>query len=81
MGSNKHGMKLYVPPIVIDEVEDIMREDAVGNRADAFKLLTKYGRAGRDLYRAAKLDFTKKRELPPINDFRMELFGPPRRKR
>lgn len=75
---SKKGRMMYVPPIVIEELEDIMREDEIEGNADAMKLMTKYARTGRDIFRAAKLDFTKKRAMPPIG-FQIPVFGKPRR--
>lgn len=84
MGKSKKGRMMYVPPVVIDEIEDIMREDELHDsptpNADAMKLMTKYARTGRDVFRLGKLDFTKKRALPPI-DIDIPVFGKPRRKR
>lgn len=65
----RKGKVLYVPPIVIVELDDIMRENAIPNKADAFKEFTKYARVGRETERLMKLDFRKARRLPPINIF------------
>lgn len=80
MGKNKKGRMMYVPPIVIDEVEDIIREDGVNNNSDAFKMMTRYARTGRDVFRLGKLDFTNKRRLSPI-DMEIPMFAKPRKKR
>lgn len=52
----RRGQMIYVPPIVIEEVEDILKEDAVSSRADAFKEMTKYAKVGREVNRMMKLD-------------------------
>ena len=79
MVMNKKGRMMYVPPVVIEEVEDIKREDCLEQNSDAMKLMTKYARTGREVFRMAKLDFTKKKPLSNI-DFEIPLFGKPRRK-
>ena len=63
------GRMLYVPPVVLTEIEDIMREDKLPNRADAFKEMTKYTRVGREARRLMLLDFTKAKRLPGIETF------------
>jgi len=62
----KKGRKIYVPPLVLVEVEDIMREDEVNKRADAFNKFVEYARVGREIKRIAALDFSKAIPLPPI---------------
>jgi len=62
----KAGNTIYVPPIVKLEVEDIMREDRIPTRADAFKKMVDYTRAGRELKRIRMLDFSRSGKLPPI---------------
>lgn len=66
---SRKGKVMYVPPAVIVELDDIMRENNVFNRADAFKDLTKYARVGREAERLMKLDFRKAAKLPPIDFF------------
>lgn len=61
------GRIVYVPPIIIDEVDDIIREDELTTRADGFKELTKYARVGREANRLMKLDFTKKIRQKPVD--------------
>lgn len=74
----RKGKITYVPPIVMIEIGDIMREDELQSQADGFKEMTRYARLGRDMHRAMKLDFTKKKKLPRIGDF--DLF-PKKRER
>jgi len=71
----KKGKMLYVPPVVIDEVEDIIREDKVNSRADAFKELTKYCRVGREVNRLRVLDFSKRNILPPVESYNRKKKG------
>ena len=60
---------MYVPPAVITELDDIMRENQINSKADAFKDLTKYARVGREAERLMKLDFSKASKLPSIDFF------------
>ena len=69
MGNNKKGRMKYVPAIVIDEVEDIQREDKIGEDAQAFRELVGYARVGREMKRIMKLDWRSAKRLPPINAY------------
>jgi len=66
---SRKGKIMYVPPVVLTELNDIMRENKVPNKADAFKEMTKYARVGRETERLMRLDFRKAGKLPPINYF------------
>ncbi len=50
-GEKKKGKMMYVPPVIIDEVYDLQREDRIPVRADAFKELVKYAQVGREAKR------------------------------
>lgn len=67
MKPRRKGCKKYIPPVVLDEIDDIMREDRVYKRADAFKELAKYARVGREMNRIMKWDFRRKMTLPPVD--------------
>ena len=43
------GRMIYVPPVIIDEVKDIQREDDIESRPEAFRNLVKYARIGREI--------------------------------
>lgn len=77
--ATKRGRVLYVPKVVVNEIDDIIREDKVKDKADAFRLMTRYARVGRSAFRLAKLDFTHKKELPPV-DIEIPILGNPRRR-
>lgn len=66
---------MYVPPAVLTELDDIMRENSVPSKADAFKELTKYARVGREAERMMKLDFRKAAKLPSIDFFYRKKGG------
>lgn len=58
----KRGKMRYVPPVVIDEVEDIKREEGIEVGSDAFRKLVKYAQVGREVKRIISLDFTRKKK-------------------
>ncbi len=66
---NRKGRVLYVPPVVLTELDDIIREDRLPSKADAFKEMTRYTRVGREVKRMAALDFSKSVKLPNIDQF------------
>jgi len=45
------GQMIYVPPVIIDELQDLQREDDIPVRAEAFKKLVKYAQVGRETKR------------------------------
>jgi len=63
------GKYIYVPPVVVDELEDIKREDGIFGRAEAFKKMTKYTRVGREVNRLRRLDFHKSVPRIPVEEF------------
>ena len=67
--ANKKGRMIYVPPVIIDEVQDIQREDDIESRPEAFRHLVKYARVGREIKRVAKLDFSKSIKRPPVESY------------
>lgn len=50
-----------MPLNVLEEAEDIMREDGVGSRSDALRELVKYARVGREAKRIMTLKWPKRR--------------------
>jgi len=63
------GKMQYIPPVIIVELDDIMRENKLNNKAQAFKEMAKYTRVGREAERLIKLDFTHAKPLPPVSSF------------
>lgn len=49
--SSKKGRMLYVPPVIIDEVGDLMAEHNLDRRVEAFEKLADYARLGRETER------------------------------
>lgn len=62
----KKGRMVYVPSIVIEEVEDIKREDDIFQGVEAMRRLVKYARVGREVNRMRNLDWSRKVKLPDI---------------
>jgi|TARA_Y100000310_G_scaffold337002_1_gene422971 hypothetical protein len=63
MGKKKGRIK-YCPFVVIDEIEDIKREDDITIDAEAMRKLVKYARVGRESKRMMSLDWS--RSIPRI---------------
>ena len=43
-----HGRYQYIPPVVVDELEEIKQTDNINCDADAFKLMAKNSKIGRN---------------------------------
>lgn len=71
------GRMQYIPPVILVELNDIMRENRLENKSQAFKEMAKYTRVGRELERMARLDFSKAKPLPNVDAF----YKPKGRKR
>lgn len=65
----KKGKVGYIPPAVLDELGDIMKEDKVFSQAEAFRNFVQYSRVGREAKRLIRLDFSHKSNLPPVNHY------------
>lgn len=63
------GRMSYIPPIIIDEMEDIRRENGIGKQAEALKEMVRYARVGREMERIIKLDWNKAKARKRIEDF------------
>lgn len=62
------GKHRWCPGSVIDELEDIKREDGLNKDNDAFNRMVKYTRVGRETKRLANFDFSKAIKRPPVPD-------------
>lgn len=65
---------VYIPPVIIDELEDIRREDQIDSRVEAFRKLAKYSRVGREAKRLVNFgnDWSKKnKNRKDVNEFEM----------
>jgi len=60
---------MYIPPVVIDEIQDLKREDDIEANVEAFKKMVKYTRVGREVQRLAKFDFRKSLPRVPVDEF------------
>jgi hypothetical protein len=61
----KRGKITYVPYSVVDEVNDIAREDLIpegkGKSAEAFRTMVKYSKVGREAKRLLTMDWSRKK--------------------
>lgn len=76
MGAKRGGM-VYIPTVIIDEIEDIRREDRIESKSEAFKLMTKYARVGREVNRLKKLNYDwskKKSKRMKVDDFEFDIM-------
>lgn len=62
---------MYVPPIIIDEIEDIRFEENILTKADAMRKLVEHSRCGREVQRLATLNWSRKRPQKPIKTYKM----------
>lgn len=62
------GRHAWVPDFVIDEIEDIKRENKIEKNNHAMTHLVKYARVGRELERIARLDWKRSQPRPPLVD-------------
>lgn len=67
----KRGRMKWMPAVVIDELEDIKREDDLIADAEACRKLVKYARVGREAQRMMRLDWSKKKSLPKVDSYPM----------
>jgi predicted ribonuclease YlaK len=67
------GKTIYIPRVVITEMEDIKREENIGRNSIAMRRLVQHARAGREVERILKLDWSKARLLPKI-DYPKKMF-------
>jgi len=84
--AQKKGRMIYVPPVIIDEVADIQREDDIDSRPEAFRSLVKYARVGRETKRLIHLDFSKSEKRKPVDSFlntpvHVPFSEPPKKKK
>lgn len=60
--AKKRGRAVFAPGIVIEEINDIMREDNIFEQSEAFRKLVKYSREGREVGRILNLNWSKKKK-------------------
>lgn len=60
---------MWIPAVVLDEIEDIRREDDIHSHAEAMRKMVKYTRVGRETKRIMTLDFSKSIKRRPVEDF------------
>jgi len=74
---NITGKHRWCPAPVIDELEDIKREDGIPKDNDAFNKMVKYARVGRETKRLITFDFSKSVSRLSVE----ELTGTKRKKK
>lgn len=62
------GQIIYVPKIIIDEVEDIITEEGITSRTEGLNKLVRYARVGREMDRMKRFDFSHKPLNTPFNN-------------
>jgi len=60
------GQTGWYPWFLVDEIEDLKKEESINKNKDAMVHLVKYARVGRELNRIIKLDFTKSTKRPKL---------------
>ena len=53
--------RYYLPRSVVDEINDIKREDNIFAQAEAMKKMVKYSQVGREAKRIIRFDWSKKK--------------------
>ena len=70
---SKKGRIVYVPPIIMDEIKDIKREDGIPNcrneNSVAFRKMAEYTRVGREAKRMITLNFGNSVKQKPISSY------------
>ena len=65
----RKGDNIYVPVIVIEEIEDIMKQEDITVKSVAAKKMADYSRMGREIDRMMKFDFGfKKKKIKKQED-------------
>ena len=57
----KRAKMQYVPPIVINEVENIMKDQNISIGSEGYKALADYAKVGRRIEKMLGFDFQKKK--------------------
>lgn len=66
----KKGRKIWCPSSVIDELEDIKREDLVKENTEAFRKFVGYARVGREINRLRTLNWKRFQPLPTLEEYK-----------
>ena len=75
---------MWLPPVIIDEMDDIKREDDLIKNVEAFNKMVKYCRIGREMKRLTRFDFRKAVNRIPVDDFKngvVDIPKPPKGKK
>lgn len=55
--TKQKGRLVYAPSVVIEEVQDVMRDHDVHQQSEAFRKMVEYCRVGREMERIMTLDW------------------------
>lgn len=76
---------MWLPPVIIDEMNDIKREDDLMKNVEAFNKMVKYCRIGREMKRLNRFDFSRSVSRIPVDDFNknklIDIPKPPKGKK
>jgi hypothetical protein len=70
----RKGKHTYIPPSVIDEVNDIIKEKKLMMQVQGMNEMVKYCRVGREVERLKNFDFSTRTLLPPVNTYPTKKF-------
>lgn len=57
---------MWLPPVIIDEINDIQREEELTVKTEAMRKLVKYARVGREVNRMRRLNWSKAVPRKPV---------------
>lgn len=60
---------IWAPPVILDEIEDVKREDGIHGGSNAMKEIVKYARVGREVSRLVRLDFGRSKKQMPVEAY------------
>lgn len=69
---------MWLPPVIIDEMDDIKREDDLIKNVEAFNKMVKYCRIGREMKRLNRFDFSRAVPRIPVENFNNTLIDIPK---
>lgn len=64
----RRGSMIYVPPVIIEELENIMKEDGLTIKTEGFRKMVKYAKLGRRIKTQANLSLSDVKVSFPIGE-------------
>jgi len=66
----KRGKNMWMPPVLIDEIKDIQKEEGLDIKTEAMRKLVKYARVGREVKNMKDLSVGNLlRKRTPVDDY------------